>query len=69
MMTTDAPSWLSTTDAARLLGVSPDTVRRMCDKSYFPGAWRIGHAGHWHIPPGDVDVLRRQRRRIRRPVQ
>lgn len=44
---------LSTTEAAALLGVSPDTVQRMCDRGELK-AYRVGR--QWRIRREDLDA-------------
>lgn len=48
---------LGTREAARRLGRSADTIRRMCEAGYFPGANRP-HGGHWRIPSHEVEDFR-----------
>lgn len=51
-MSVVAPSieWLTTGEAAEILGRSPDTVRRMCDRGAFDGAYQPRAGDHWRIP-------------------
>ena len=48
-----APRWLSTGQVAKTLGTSVDTLRRWCERGYFPDAYQAP-GGHWRIPEGDV---------------
>ncbi|SFQ38233.1 helix-turn-helix domain-containing protein [Salibacterium halotolerans] len=43
------PNRYSTGEAAEILGVSSETVRKMCDAGRFPEAERT-NGGHWRIP-------------------
>lgn len=49
-----AEEWIGTGEAAKLLGVSRDTIRRMCANGQIPGARRRGAATkrqpNWRIP-------------------
>lgn len=49
---------LTTGQVAQKLGVSLETVRRLIDRQYFPGAFRLGRHGHWRIPAADVEAVR-----------
>jgi len=42
-------TYYSTTEAAEKLGLSDQTIRRMCDKVKFKGAYKT-EGGHWRIP-------------------
>jgi excisionase family DNA binding protein len=59
--------WLTTGEAARLLGVSRDTIRRMCANGQIPGAERFGAATkrqpNWRIPSSAVRRLRKENHR------
>ena len=50
-----SPAILTPTDAARLLGVSPDSVRRWCEQGRIPGYRTPG--GHWRIARRDLDPV------------
>lgn len=55
-----SPAILTPTEAARLLGASPDSVRRWCEQGRIPGYRTPG--GHWRIARKDliqVDAFRR----------
>ncbi|MGM8216489.1 helix-turn-helix domain-containing protein [Bacillaceae bacterium W0354] len=43
------PAYYTPNEVARRLGVSDQTVRRMCDKGKFPGSYQTD-GGHWKIP-------------------
>lgn len=46
---------MKTSQVAKLLGVSMDTVRRRCEAGAFPGAAQSDlHSGMWHIPKVSV---------------
>jgi excisionase family DNA binding protein len=49
MDTTAPPQHLTVSDAARVLGISPQTVRQLAHAGELPGAYRIGTA--IRIPP------------------
>ena len=49
----DEPLYYTPKEVAKRLGVSDQTVRRMCDRGKFPGAYQTD-GGHWKIPK---DVL------------
>ncbi|RSK27613.1 DNA-binding protein [Bacillus sp. HMF5848] len=49
----DEPLYYTPKEVAKRLGVSDQTVRRMCDRRKFPGAYQTD-GGHWKIPK---DVL------------
>lgn len=42
--------YYTTSEAARKLGLSDQTIRRMCEQGKFSGAIRVGGTGHWRIP-------------------
>lgn len=55
-----SPAVLTPPEAARLLGASPDSVRRWCEQGRLPGYRTPG--GHWRIARKDlvqVDAFRR----------
>jgi excisionase family DNA binding protein len=39
----------TTTEAAEMIHVSDQTIRRMCEKGKFPGAYKTD-GGHWRVP-------------------
>jgi excisionase family DNA binding protein len=45
----DTSLFYSTSEAARKLGLSDQTIRRMCEKEKFPTAYKTD-GGHWRIP-------------------
>lgn len=53
--------WLSTAEAARLLGVSERTVRALIARGRLP-AWRWGRRARWRITRAAVDRVLRSRR-------
>ena len=54
----DGTTLVSATTAARLLGLSPETVRRMCRNGRIPGAVQpSGREGHWKIPLESIEDL------------
>lgn len=42
--------YYTTGEAAKKLGLSDQTIRRMCERGKFKGASRVGGSGHWRIP-------------------
>ena len=50
-----SPAILTPTDAARLLGASPDSVRRGCEQGRIPSYRTPG--GHWRIARRDLDQV------------
>lgn len=42
--------YYTTSEAARKLGLSDQTIRRMCEQGKFKGAIRVGGTGHCRIP-------------------
>ncbi|MBM7648073.1 excisionase family DNA binding protein [Bacillus ectoiniformans] len=54
----------STKEAAELLGLSDQTIRRMCEKGKFPGAVRTD-GGHWRIPKENFKVTKEQSQQIK----
>ena len=57
-----SPAILTPTDAARLLGASPDSVRRWCEQGRIPGYRTPG--GHWRIARRDLDQVDTFRRAL-----
>ena len=54
----DRTALVSATTASRLLGLSPETVRRMCRNGRIPGAVQpSGREGHWKIPLESIEDL------------
>lgn len=49
------PAILTPTEAARLLGASPDSVRRWCEQGRIPSYRTPG--GHWRIARRDLDQV------------
>lgn len=45
----------TTEQAAKIMGVSSQTIRRWCDQGYFPGAFQT-NGGHWRIPRSHFKV-------------
>jgi excisionase family DNA binding protein len=54
---TDTPELLRVTDAARLLGVEPKTLKQWVRDGKVRGGRTPG--GHWRIPAAEVERLRR----------
>lgn len=55
---------LKTTEVAKRLGLSEDTIRRLCSDGYFPNAWRLGgKSTQWRIPETDVDAFIERKKR------
>lgn len=52
--------WLSTAEAARLLGVSERRLRAMIARGQLH-AWRWGKRARWHIPRAAVERVIRAR--------
>ena len=50
-----SPAILTPTEAARLLGASPDSVRRWCEQGRIPSYRTPG--GHWRIARRDLDQV------------
>jgi excisionase family DNA binding protein len=44
-----AAAYYTTSEVAKKLGLSDQTIRRMCEKGKFPGAYKTD-GGHWRIP-------------------
>lgn len=59
--------WLTPLEVGpRVGGISPDRVRRLCERGAFPDAIRT-EGGQWRIPASDVDAyLESRRARVRR---
>jgi excisionase family DNA binding protein len=55
-------TYYSTFDAAEKLGVTAQTVRRMCEYGKFPGAIRTD-GGHWRIPQIQFKTTKEQDQR------
>lgn len=55
---TGASGWVFTTEAAKILGVSRQTLIRWADEGHVP-SWRLGGSGHRRF---DKDTLVRMRR-------
>ncbi|TFJ92538.1 helix-turn-helix domain-containing protein [Lentibacillus salicampi] len=49
----------TTSEAARKLGLSDQTIRRMCENGKFEGAYRSG-GGHWRIPEDNFITSKQQ---------
>lgn len=47
--------WLTTEQAANMLGLSRHTVASMVDENQLPGSYRNGTNGHRRIPKSAVD--------------
>lgn len=60
--TVASPTILTPTEAARLLGASPDSVRRWCEQGRIPGYRTPG--GHWRIARKDLDQVDAFRRAL-----
>lgn len=57
-----SPAILTPTEVARLLGASPDSVRRWCEQGRIPGYRTPG--GHWRIARKDLDQVDAFRRAL-----
>ena len=55
----DASSFVTTADAAKILGVTARTIRRHCERRTFPGARHRfpDDSSHWLIPREDLEAL------------
>ena len=53
--------WVTTTEAARALGISERALRSMIARGLLP-AWRWGERARWRIARGDVARLLRKQR-------
>lgn len=60
---TDKVEAYTTSEAAEILHVSDQTIRRMCEAGKFPGATRTD-GGHWRIPTKHFKVTLNESRRI-----
>ncbi len=49
---------LTTTDAARELSLTRDTVSMYAAEGRFPTAYQLGKRGPWRIPEADLGVFR-----------
>ncbi len=56
-MATREGRWLSVDEAARRLGVHPNTVRKWADTGILP-CWRLPGSGHRRFDPDAVERLR-----------
>ncbi len=57
-----SPAIFTPTEATRLLGTSPDSVRRWCEQGCIPGYRTPG--GHWRIARRDLDHVDTFRRAL-----
>lgn len=46
--------WLTTNEAAEMIGRSPASVRRLCEDAVWPDAYRASAGAHWRIPRSNV---------------
>lgn len=60
---TAAVETYTTSEAAEILNISDQTIRRMCEAGKFPGASRTD-GGHWRIPREHFNVTIEQSRQI-----
>jgi excisionase family DNA binding protein len=51
---TEKTRYLSSTEAARRMGLSSETVRRLCKDGVLPGAFQRKQGGPWYIPEENV---------------
>ncbi|MCD7034599.1 helix-turn-helix domain-containing protein [Metabacillus sp. GX 13764] len=54
---------ISPKEASIILGVSDQTIRRMCEKGKFPGAYKTD-GGHWKIPSSHFKITKAQASQI-----
>lgn len=52
-----------------ILGVSDQTIRRMCERGKFKGASRAGGDGHWRIPEENFITTSEQDKKAERILQ
>jgi excisionase family DNA binding protein len=63
-----AEQYVTSSEAAELLGVQRQTVVNWCEQGLFAGAWRAAPGKPWHIPRASVDAMRastRPQKRVR----
>lgn len=53
-------SEIGTKEAARILCVTQETIRRYCKEGTIHNATQDGDGSPWHIPKESVDILRKQ---------
>lgn len=61
--------YYTTSEAAKKLGVSDQTIRRMCERGKFKGASRAGGDGHWRIPEENFITTSEQDKKAERILQ
>jgi DeoR/GlpR family transcriptional regulator of sugar metabolism len=49
---------INTSKAARWLGVSERTVRRLCEAQRLKGSYQFSHYGHWLIPVSALEAFK-----------
>ncbi len=52
----EEPRWMTTWEVSKMIGQSPDTVRRMCEGATWPNAYRRHTGAPWRIPLSDVEA-------------
>ncbi|MBO8155081.1 MAG: helix-turn-helix domain-containing protein [Bacillaceae bacterium] len=65
---TDVSSYYTPKEVSKKLGVSDQTVRRMCDRGRFPGAYQTD-GGHWRIPKDSLVTTEAQDRKAEEVLQ
>lgn len=66
--TTAESTAYTTTEAAEIINVSDQTIRRMCEKGKFPEAYKTG-GGHWRVPKKHFMVSLEQARNRKKNIQ
>lgn len=61
--------WLTTAEAAEILGRSAETVRRYCERGTFKGAYQPRAGDQWRIPLASVVAFVESVQPIRRKAQ
>lgn len=51
---------LKPAEAAELLAVHVNTIKRYIDAGWFPGAFRVGRRGDWRLPPESIERFKRR---------
>ena len=61
-------AYYTTTEVAKKLGLSDQTIRNMCEQERFKGAYR-SNGGHWRIPTDNFITSREQDERAEKILQ
>lgn len=65
---TAEPKAYTTTEAAEIIHVSGQTIRRMCEKGKFPDAYKT-EGGHWRVPQKYFRITFEQARQRKKNTQ